>query len=79
MMPNYICQSKEIPHCKCGGIIKPDVVLYQEGLDDNTVEKSVQAITDADLLIVGGTSLNVYPAAGTYPISKKNLQAGIDK
>ena len=65
----YIRQSKEIPHCKCGGIIKPDVVLYQEGLDDNTVEKSVQAITDADLLI----------GCRTYPISKKNLQAGIDK
>ena len=68
----YICQSKEIPHCKCGGIIKPDVVLYQEGLDDNTVEKSVQAITDADLLIVGGTSLNVYPAAGLIDYYRGN-------
>ena len=70
----YICQSKEIPHCKCGGIIKPDVVLYQEGLDDNTVEKSVQAITDADLLIVGGTSLNVYPAAGLIQYRKRTCK-----
>ena len=64
----YICQSKEIPHCKCGGIIKPDVVLYQEGLDDNTVEKSVQAI------IVGGTSLNVYPAAGLIQYRKRTCK-----
>lgn len=70
----YIRQSKEIPHCKCGGIIKPDVVLYQEGLDDNTVEKSVQAITDADLLIVGGTSLNVYPAAGLIQYRKRTCK-----
>lgn len=53
-----------VPHCdKCGGIIKPDVVLYEESLDSRTIEKSVQAIENADMLIVGGTSLNVYPAA----------------
>jgi len=53
-----------IPHCPCGGIIKPDVVLFEEALDQHIIEKSVQAIRSADVLIVGGTSLNVYPAAG---------------
>ncbi len=53
-----------IPHCdKCGGVIKPDVVLYEEALDENTISKSIQTIENADMLIVGGTSLNVYPAA----------------
>ena len=53
-----------VPRCGCGGIVKPDVVLYEEGLDQNTIEKSVWAISRADLLIVAGTSLTVYPAAG---------------
>lgn len=53
-----------IPRCDCGGIIKPDVVLYEEGLDTDTLTASVEAIAEADTLIVGGTSLNVYPAAG---------------
>lgn len=52
-----------IPRCTCGGMIKPEVVLYEEGLDSETIEKSVEAIRRADMLIVGGTSLNVYPAA----------------
>lgn len=56
--------STGIPQCTCGGLIKPDVVLYEEGLDDNTVRGAIQAISNADMLIVGGTSLNVYPAAG---------------
>ena len=55
---------KLIPRCKCGGIIKPDVVLYEEGLDGRTMEKSVQYISNADVLIIAGTSLAVYPAAG---------------
>lgn len=59
-----VTESEGIPKCTCGGIIKPDVVLYEEGLDDSTVENSVKAIAAADVLIVGGTSLNVYPAAG---------------
>ena len=59
-----ITESEGIPKCSCGGIIKPDVVLYEEGLDDRTVRSSVMAISDADVLIIGGTSLNVYPAAG---------------
>lgn len=53
-----------IPRCACGGIIKPDVVLYEESLDQNTLDRSVQELQEADLLIIGGTSLNVYPAAG---------------
>lgn len=53
-----------IPKCDCGGIVKPDVVLYEEQLDGDTIERSVMAISRADLLIVAGTSLTVYPAAG---------------
>lgn len=59
-----IVNSQGIPECECGGIIKPDVVLYEEALDDSTVNGAVSAISKADTLIVGGTSLNVYPAAG---------------
>ena len=61
---DFILKSENIPHCDCGGIIKPDVVLYEESLPDKTVEQAVKAIADADVLIIGGTSLNVYPAAG---------------
>ena len=53
-----------VPRCSCGGLIKPDVVLYEEGLDQGILRKSVQYISNADMLIVGGTSLVVYPAAG---------------
>ena len=56
--------SEGIPRCECGGIIKPDVVLYEEGLDGNIMERAARAIYDADMLIVAGTSLTVYPAAG---------------
>lgn len=59
-----IAASEGIPRCSCGGVIKPDVVLYEEGLDSATLEAAVQALAAADLLIVGGTSLAVYPAAG---------------
>ena len=62
---DYIINSTGIPRCdKCGGLVKPDVVLYQESLDGYTLGKSVEAISKADVLIVGGTSLTVYPAAG---------------
>lgn len=60
----FIKDSKDIPKCSCGGIVKPDVVLYEEPLNENVIEKSIQAIENADLLIVAGTSLTVYPAAG---------------
>lgn len=60
----YVKASPGIPRCECGGIIKPDVVLYEESLDSMTIEKSIRAIAEADTLIIGGTSLVVYPAAG---------------
>mgnify|MGYP001097598121 CR=1 FL=1 len=60
----YIKESDGIPTCECGGIIKPDVVLYEEGLDNMTVQNSIRAISEADMLIIGGTSLVVYPATG---------------
>ena len=60
----YVFNSTGIPKCQCGAIIKPDVVLYEEGLDDETLKKSIYAILNADLLIVAGTSLTVYPASG---------------
>ena len=63
--PEYIRDSKDaIPVCECGGRIKPDVVLYEEGLDNDVISGSVNAIANADLLIIAGTSLTVYPAAG---------------
>ena len=61
---DYVVKSDGVPHCSCGGVIKPDVVLYEEGLDDRTLQKSVDYIRHADILIIGGTSLVVYPAAG---------------
>ncbi len=60
----YIFSSKDIPKCSCGGIIKPEVVLYEEPLDDEILKKAIKEISAADTLIIGGTSLNVYPAAG---------------
>ena len=60
----FVRDAAGVPKCACGGTVKPDVVLYEEGLDQNTIEKSVMAIAQADLLIVAGTSLTVYPAAG---------------
>ena len=60
----YIKNHKGIPYCECGGMIKPDVVLYEEGLDGNVINAAIRAIASADTLIIGGTSLVVYPAAG---------------
>lgn len=61
----YIVESKGVPRCEaCGAIVKPDVVLYEEGLDYETMQKAVQYIRNAEVLIIGGTSLAVYPAAG---------------
>ncbi len=59
-----ILESEGVPKCSCGGIIKPDVVLYEEQLDSETIERSVSAISECDTLIIAGTSLTVYPAAG---------------
>ena len=60
----FVKNSEGIPRCTCGGMVKPDVVLYEEGLDQQTLNKAIRAIAEADMLIIGGTSLNVYPAAG---------------
>lgn len=60
----FILHSEGIPRCECGGVIKPDVVLYEEGLDDQVMREAIYHISSADLLIIGGTSLVVYPAAG---------------
>ena len=56
--------SEGVPRCECGGLVKPDVVLYEEGLDNNVMSGAIRAISEADMLIIGGTSLVVYPAAG---------------
>lgn len=60
----FLLHGSGIPRCSCGGIVKPDVVLYEEGLDQDVVNDAVNSISKADLLIIGGTSLNVWPAAG---------------
>ena len=60
----YVKTSAGIPRCTCGGVVKPDVVLYEEGLDSAVIQRSIQAISQADTLMIGGTSLVVYPAAG---------------
>lgn len=75
----YILNSEDIPHCECGGVIKPDVVLYEEGLDDEVVNGAVRAISEADTLIIGGTSLNVYPAAGLIRYFRGNDLVIINK
>lgn len=61
---HFVVNSKGVPKCQCGGRVKPDVVLYEESLDNNVMERSVRFIEEADVLIIGGTSLVVYPAAG---------------
>ena len=76
----YIKNSTGIPRCrKCGGIVKPDVVLYEESLDSNTIEGAVTAIANADLLIVAGTSLTVYPAAGLVNYYRGNRMVLINR
>jgi len=75
----FIKESDGIPRCDCGGIVKPDVVLYEESLDYPTVEKSVAAIAEADLLIVAGTSLTVYPAAGLVDYYRGNRMVLINR
>lgn len=69
----YIIDSDSVPKCdKCGGPVKPDVVLYEEGLDSNTMNGALKAISEADMLIIGGTSLAVYPAAGLIDYYRGN-------
>ena len=74
-----ILSSTGVPRCACGGIIKPDVVLYEEGLDQRTLSAAFHAISKADVLIIGGTSLNVYPAAGLVNYYRGNKLVLINK
>lgn len=74
-----IMEAEEVPTCECGGIIKPDVVLYEEGLDDEVVSKAIYAIAEADILIIGGTSLSVYPASGLIRYYSKDKMVLINK
>lgn len=76
---DFVFNSEGVPHCSCGGIIKPDVVLYEEPLDEETYINSVQAISDCDTLIIGGTSLTVYPASGLIRYFKGNNLILINK
>lgn len=75
----YILHSAGVPACECGGIIKPDVVLYEEGLDQQVLQEAMRCITNADMLIVGGTSLAVYPAAGLIDYYRGNKLVLINK
>lgn len=75
----YILEAKGIPTCECGGGIKPDVVLYEEGLNEQILQKSMAMIANADVLIVGGTSLAVYPAAGLLDYYRGNKLILINK
>lgn len=75
----FIAQSNGVPRCSCGGVVKPDVVLYEEGLDEATLDAAIQALRQADLLIVGGTSLVVYPAAGLLQYYKGKELVVINK
>lgn len=65
---DYILETQGVPRCECGGVVKPDVVLYEEPLNAETVDTAIELIKKADVLIVGGTSLNVYPAAGMIDV-----------
>ncbi len=75
----YILHSEGVPACTCGGSIKPDVVLYEEGLDQKTLSDAVRYISEADVLIVGGTSLAVYPAAGLLDYYRGNKLVLVNK
>ena len=69
---DYVLNSDGVPKCECGGTVRPDVVLYEEGLDMYVMEKAVKYIENADILIIGGTSLVVYPAAGLIQYYRGN-------
>lgn len=75
----YILESDGVPKCECGGIIKPDVVLYEEGLDNEVMRNAISAIANADVLIIGGTSLAVYPAAGLIDYYRGNKLVLVNK
>lgn len=75
----WMLEQEGVPHCRCGGIIRPDVVLYEEGLDQKVIQDAVSFIEEADILIIGGTSLTVYPAAGLIEYYKGNKLVLINK
>lgn len=75
----YMKEYKGVPTCECGGNIKPDVVLYEEGLDQATMQEAINCIRNADMLIIGGTSLAVYPAAGLIDYYRGNKLVLINK
>ena len=75
----YILNSQGVPQCSCGGSVKPDVVLYEEGLDNETITRAVEYISKADVLIIGGTSLAVYPAAGLIDYYRGNKLVLVNK
>jgi len=76
---NYVIDSAHIPVCICGGRVKPDVILYEEGLNENNMREAINLISEADVLIIGGTSLGVYPAAGLIDYYKGNKLVLINK
>lgn len=76
---DFIINSKGVPECECGGFVKPDVVLYEEGLSQETLQKAVYYISNADVLIIGGTSLAVYPAAGLIDYYRGNKLILVNK
>ena len=76
---DYVMNSKGVPRCECGGIVKPDVVLYEEALDDGVVAEACRAIEQADMLIIGGTSLSVYPAAGLIDLYRGHRLVLVNK
>lgn len=76
---HYIKESTGVPMCACGGQIKPDVVLYEEGLDSVTMQAAIHFISEAEILIIGGTSLAVYPAAGLIDFYRGNKLVLINK
>ena len=76
---DFILSGSGVPRCECGGVVKPDVVLYEEGLDQSVMNDAVDSIARADLLIIGGTSLNVWPAAGLINYFRGKRLALINK
>ena len=75
----HIVRSQGVPRCACGGIVKPDVVLYEEGLDEDVMDRALRYIQEADMLIIGGTSLVVYPAAGLVRYYRGQKLAVVNK
>ena len=76
---DFILRTTGVPRCECGGVVKPDVVLYEEPLDENVMAQAIHYIRQADVLLIGGTSLVVYPAAGLVTYYRGHKLAVINK